>query len=412
MTAQESYSNIVSILEEMADTFTKYAEENSIKFSTKSLLSSFDVVLQHSLLQIAVADYTVSANEILFLRDLTKHGDWVDFFNSKNYQEQKLNWTIVYKSKLEDLNKLLETAKDDVQKMADSIICIFAAYDLATPEDYATQFKINWLNIATYFGKKDNEFSSVEKDAAIKSFMSYVYGGILHHMNEIKKSEEKKTESEVKASCPRLKITQKLINNGKALLYGADNFNDTIVYIETDTGSGTGFVVSEWGHVITCAHVVRKSKKYLIKVCHEDQFKIVKADLINMDEERDFALLKMQSGTYDYLKLSGVDFKPKMGEEIAILGFPFGGLVADKIEDLSLSLTKGYVSSVQTKNGIKNVYLDISARRGNSGSPVIDTKTGEVIGLLCGSITSGSDNLVEEINYMRPMSYFWQLFTM
>jgi len=412
MTAQESYKNLIDTLSKMAETFERYASENNIKFCKEGFLKSFDVVLQHSLLEIAVSDYAVTANEILYLRDLVKHGSWVDFFNSAKYKSEPITWTTVYKSKYEDLKELLRIADDGVKKLASNIVCIFAAYDLAMPENYAEQFKEAWLTIATTLAKKDAEFSSVEKEALVKSVMSCVYNAILNKMDDIKKrTDNGNSEESCQADCPRLKITKKLINNEKTLYYGDDNFNNTIVYIETDSGSGTGFVVSEWGHVITCAHVVNKSKNFYIKVCNDEGFKIVKADLVNMDEAHDFALLKMQSGTYEYLKLADQEFKPKMGEEIAILGFPFGGLVADKIEDLSLSLTKGYVSSIQKKNGIKNAYLDISARKGNSGSPVIDTNTGIVIGILCGSIVSGSENHVEEINYMRPITYFWELFT-
>ena len=55
-------------------------------------------------------------------------------------------------------------------------------------------------------------------------------------------------------------------------------------------------------------------------------------------------------------------------------------------------------------NGINRTLLDISAKAGNSGSPIISTESGKVIGILCGSMLGGLNNR-EEINYMIPISY-------
>lgn len=68
---------------------------------------------------------------------------------------------------------------------------------------------------------------------------------------------------------------------------------------------------------------------------------------------------------------------------------------------LNISFAQGYVSSNQVVNGIDRTLLDISAKAGNSGSPIVSTETGRVIGILCGSMIQGN----EEVNYMLPISY-------
>ena len=55
-------------------------------------------------------------------------------------------------------------------------------------------------------------------------------------------------------------------------------------------------------------------------------------------------------------------------------------------------------------------FVDMQAKRGNSGGPVIDRETGLVVGILCGSQTEGDSRLVEEINYIRPIKYIWETF--
>ena len=94
-----------------------------------------------------------------------------------------------------------------------------------------------------------------------------------------------------------------------------------------------------------------------------------------------------------------------------ILGYPFGRVVSDDYDNLSLSITKGYISSWQKRNSKDYALLDISAKAGNSGSPVIDVKSGRVIGILCGSIIQDNGNFREEINYMYPLSHFFDTLT-
>ena len=111
----------------------------------------------------------------------------------------------------------------------------------------------------------------------------------------------------------------------------------------------------------------------------------------------------MEAGNYYYSYIE-IDDPPYLGEEIVIYGYPFGKRMNDNVMELNISFAKGYVSSNQTINGITKTLLDISAKAGNSGSPIISVESGKVIGILCGSILGGSNNH-EEINYMLPIKY-------
>ena len=72
------------------------------------------------------------------------------------------------------------------------------------------------------------------------------------------------------------------------------------------------------------------------------------------------------------------------------------------------SLFEGQISSSQIVQGCERLYVDIQAKRGNSGGPVIDRESGCVVGVLCGSQIEGNSRLVEEINYIRPVKYIWE----
>lgn len=183
-------------------------------------------------------------------------------------------------------------------------------------------------------------------------------------------------------------------------------FLETILYIETDKGSGTGFVFNPEGYAITCAHVVKNSSEIYVRVGTSEKA-IEKAELIRADDILDLAIIKIETEGHFSAQL-GIKEDLFLGDEVAILEFPFGSVMADDVAKMSVSFTRGYISSVQNKNGLKRVLLDVSAKAGNSGSPVISLENGMVVGVLSGSIIGGARNM-EEVNYMIPITYILEL---
>ena len=76
-----------------------------------------------------------------------------------------------------------------------------------------------------------------------------------------------------------------------------------------------------------------------------------------------------------------------------------------------MSINEGKITSYQkaTDKMLGQINLDIQAKGGNSGSPLIDAETSEVIGVFCGSALSRGSEIVEEINYARPIEYVWNM---
>lgn len=130
---------------------------------------------------------------------------------------------------------------------------------------------------------------------------------------------------------------------------------------------------------------------------------------MSCDSQTDIAILLIDGQGY-YSAHIDLEDNAMLGDDVIILGYPFGSKVADDVMKMSVSFTRGYVSSRQTKNGLEQIFLDVSAKAGNSGSPVLSPKTGNVIGILCGSMLNQSgQTLVEEINYMRPIKYITRM---
>ncbi|MEK6844537.1 MAG: trypsin-like peptidase domain-containing protein [Nanoarchaeota archaeon] len=143
----------------------------------------------------------------------------------------------------------------------------------------------------------------------------------------------------------------------------------SVVAVMTESSTGSGFIVSSDGYVITNYHVIQKGVS--IRVLTYDK-KVLPATVIGTDNLRDLAVLKIQ-GDYDYLTLADSN-KLQVGRKVIAIGNPLG---------LSFTVTEGIISGLDREgpNGIQEyVQTDVSLNPGNSGGPLIDTQE-KVIGI-------------------------------
>lgn len=166
-------------------------------------------------------------------------------------------------------------------------------------------------------------------------------------------------------------------------------FIDVATYAGQE-GSGSGFVISPQGHVLTCHHVVENAKKVTFRF--EDTEKNLSATVIFSDKRSDLALIKIDpkeveayekedTPTLPYLPMSTKDEAPTIGKEIGLLGYPLGIQLGTKA-----SYSKGVISSFRKRDEINLLQTDVSATHGYSGGPVFRLDTGRIIGVLTGGI--------------------------
>ncbi len=134
---------------------------------------------------------------------------------------------------------------------------------------------------------------------------------------------------------------------------------------------GTGFLIDSKGYILTNAHVLIGSGAVVMNSKGHE----FKANIIDIDRERDLAILKIEDA--DYLPLKSLPYSIRkansdIGEEIFTLGYPRTDIVYGK----------GYLSARTGYNSDSLTYqMQISANPGNSGGPVLNN-SGEVIGIL------------------------------
>jgi len=138
-------------------------------------------------------------------------------------------------------------------------------------------------------------------------------------------------------------------------------------------GTGSGFIISQEGYILTNEHVIHKAEK--IKVTLSDGRKFT-GKLIGSDLDSDIAIVKIDSDDLPIVTLGDSD-KLRVGEIVVAIGNPYG---------LQQTVTMGVVSAegrsipVEEHTYRNFIQTDAAINPGNSGGPLLNTK-GEVVGI-------------------------------
>lgn len=144
------------------------------------------------------------------------------------------------------------------------------------------------------------------------------------------------------------------------------------------SGHGSGFFITEEGHILTNQHVVGDAKRMRI-VTKGKRHKLV-AEVLRMDKVRDVALLKLEE-VPDSLKIKPIPIrldKLSVSEDIYALGNPYD---YGRLQD---SVTKGIVSAhrIYKIEGVRLPLIqgDVDIHGGNSGGALLD-EYGNIVGV-------------------------------
>lgn len=146
-----------------------------------------------------------------------------------------------------------------------------------------------------------------------------------------------------------------------------------------ERGSGSGFIVSEDGYILTNNHVVDGAQKVTVRLLDQRQFP---ARVIGTDPNTDVAVIKIDVRGLQPAAL-GASASTRIGEWVLAVGNPLG-------ENLTFTVTSGIVSAKgrglpglpgRSDRSIQDfIQTDAAINPGNSGGPLVNVR-GEVIGI-------------------------------
>ncbi|WP_019415569.1 DUF2116 family Zn-ribbon domain-containing protein [Paenisporosarcina sp. TG20] len=160
--------------------------------------------------------------------------------------------------------------------------------------------------------------------------------------------------------------------------------------IFTETSLGSGFLFEEKGTVITNAHVVAGYKEVILKNINGQQ---TMGKVIGISDLYDIALIQVNdyAGQTPLIVETG---ETDIGTEVIALGSPQGLENTASIGYLT-GLDRSFTSDFQ----YENVYqIDAQISPGSSGGPLLDAKTGKVIGINSALLTDD-----KSIGFSIPM---------
>ena len=166
----------------------------------------------------------------------------------------------------------------------------------------------------------------------------------------------------------------------------------------TGQSTGSGFVLTADGYVVTNHHVVENATGVTVTLYDGSEYK---AKVIGSDSTNDVALLKIEEDVTLQAVTVGSSDALRVGDQVIAIGNPLG--------ELTSTLTVGYVSAKErnvTTDGtsINMIQTDAAINSGNSGGPLFNSH-GEVVGITTakysGSSSSGAS--IEGIGFAIPI---------
>jgi S1-C subfamily serine protease len=157
---------------------------------------------------------------------------------------------------------------------------------------------------------------------------------------------------------------------------------------KTGEGSGSGFVVTSDGYLVTCAHCVEGSTKIEAIIAGQTY----PAQVIAFDKPHDLAVIRIVAVGLPTIQLGNSD-AVEQAQEVRAVGYPLSTVLGE-----SVKITRGTIAGIVNNSGRKLFQVDASINPGNSGGPLVN-EMGQVVGVASAKL-AGED--VDGVGFAVP----------
>ena len=176
----------------------------------------------------------------------------------------------------------------------------------------------------------------------------------------------------------------------------------TNVWGQTTTSActGSGFVLTEDGYIVTNNHVVADASEgsIVVQLYSGEEYP---AAIVGTDSMNDIALLKIEAEGLQTVTVGDSD-EVEVGETVEAIGNPLG--------DLTFTMTAGYISAldreIDTDGTVINMLqTDAAINSGNSGGPLFDMN-GNIIGVTTAKVSGTTETgvTIEGLGFAIPIN--------
>lgn len=178
-----------------------------------------------------------------------------------------------------------------------------------------------------------------------------------------------------------------------------DSVADSVVLIETEAGTGSGFFFYGARYVATALHVVDDAETIIVNTMDGRRYL---GSVVAYSRDYDVALVEIAGAVPGARVLPPQRGEVQIGQTVAVIGHPFSGLdrTLPQLKGLlNWSLTQGVVGAVSRSW----IQTDAAINPGNSGGPVLNTQ-GEVIGVVSAKLTQAQGiGMIARIEHVEKL---------
>ena len=154
--------------------------------------------------------------------------------------------------------------------------------------------------------------------------------------------------------------------------------------------SGTAFVVSADGFLVTCAHVVDNAKSIEVHLGGQKY----PATVVSSDPAHDVAVIRINANNLTAVPLIDSN-SVQLGQAVRALGYPLSDVLGE-----NLKVTAGSVSGLNQDGSSRVFQIDAAINPGNSGGPIVN-EMGDVIGVASAKLSGPA---VSTVGFARPIN--------
>ena len=143
--AAKAYVAVMNTATEMFQFHQQSMANEGKNFDVRVGLNQLDVIIQYSMLQVALNDGNLDENEVGFIKSMSQFCDFCDYLNQAGYRG--VTWDVIFNTDENSLKEVLEESKKSVISLSEDFVRIFSLIDAMTEHNYLDDLYKNFCAI-------------------------------------------------------------------------------------------------------------------------------------------------------------------------------------------------------------------------------------------------------------------------